>query len=77
MTCTEIETLELEELMQKLRDKGCDELVDGFLENDQCLYTKSGRLNKSAVCRTLGWRLKRLTEEFARARDILAQEYDD
>lgn len=76
MACNEIERLELQELMQKLRDNGCDELVNGFLEHDQSLYTKGGRLNKSAVCRTLGWRLQRLTEEFARAREVLAEEYE-
>lgn len=77
MSCKDNEYLEIQELIEKLRQQGCSELVDGFLEHDEKLYTKAGRLNKSAACRSLNWRLIRLNEEFQKAKEILAEEFPE
>lgn len=41
------------ELIQMLRDAGYAELVDAL--SCQEAYTKSGRINRTALCRMLGW----------------------
>lgn len=66
-----IESLEREELIQKLIDAGYEELVDAFLLNESKVYTKKYRLNKSGACRVLNWKSKNLEEALQKCREIL------
>jgi hypothetical protein len=77
METTHVEMLERQELIQKLIDHGHGPLVDAMLSNEGKVYTRKGRLNKSAACRALGWRSARLEKALAECRDILAPEFDD
>jgi hypothetical protein len=63
------ELLERQELIQKLIDKGYGELIDVLLMDDS--YTKKGRLNKSAVCRKLGWKPKQLEDALNECKSLL------
>ena len=45
--------LEFEEIVERLESMGWGSLVALLLEKDSVAYTKNGRLNKSAICRTL------------------------
>ncbi len=66
--------MEVQELIQKLIDKGYGELVDCLLSNETKCYTKKDRLNKSATCRELGWKTKKLEDAFAEMREILKKD---
>jgi hypothetical protein len=66
-----IEVIEQQELIQKLIDRGYAKLVDALLSNDNKVYTKKGRLNKSGACRVLGWKTKQLEDALEACRDIL------
>lgn len=68
--------IELQEVIQKLRDKGYSELVDCLLDNERDCYTKKGRLNKSSTCRKLNWKGKKLEDALAEMRDILKNEFN-
>jgi len=72
-----IELLERQELIQKLNDAGYGKLIEALLENDNKVYTKKGRLNKSGACRALGWKTKELEDALEECRTILSKEYDD
>ena len=63
--------LENKELIQKLIDSGFSDLVDAFLLNDNKVYTRSNRLNKSGACRVLKWKPKQLEDAILACRDIL------
>ena len=63
--------LEIQELIQKLNDKGYGDVVDCLLLNENICYTKKDRLNKSATCRQLGWKTKRLEDAFREMKEIL------
>ena len=71
-----IETLERQELIQKLIDNGYGELVEALLVNENKVYTKKGRLNKSGACRVLGWKTSQLESVLKECRDILQIEFD-
>jgi hypothetical protein len=68
--CTE--PLERQELIQRLIDHGHGPLVDALLLNETTVYTKKGRLNRSAVCRVLSWRPARLDKALTECRVLLA-----
>ena len=74
------DTLERQEVIQKLRkrlkDLGYGNLIDVLLENDEKVYTKKGRLNKSGACRASGWKTKQLEDALIACRQILKDEYD-
>ena len=74
------DTLERQEVIQKLRkrlkDLGYGNLIDILLENDEKVYTKKGRLNKSGACRASGWKTKQLEDALTACRQILKDEYD-
>jgi nucleoside-diphosphate-sugar epimerase len=72
MGTTHTETLERQELIRKLIDRGHGPLVDALLSNERQAYTRGGRLNKSAACRLLGWRPAQLERALADCREILA-----
>lgn len=71
--------LEKQELIQKLIDKGYGNLIDALLLNNQEVYTKRGRLNKSGACRVLGWKPKELEDALQACKEILQNDvnYDE
>ena len=77
METTYDETLERQELIEKLIAHGHGELVDALLSNEKLVYTRGGRLNKSAACRVLGWRSARFENALAECRGVLAPELGD
>ena len=72
-----IEVLERQEIIRKLSDQGFRELVEGLLANENKVYTKKGRLNKSGACRVLGWKGKQLEDALAECKEILRSEYPE
>lgn len=71
------ESLERQELIQKLRDKGYGELVEALLVNEKDVYTKKGRLNKSGACRVLNWKTKQLEDALRECYAILRADVED
>ncbi len=69
-----LEILEREELIQKLVERGYGDLVNALLMNENKVYTKKGRLNKSGACRVLGWKTKQLEDALEECRQILREE---
>lgn len=67
-------SIEMQEVMQKLRDHGFGELIDCLFEENEC-WTKKGRLNKSATIRKLGWKSKQLEDSLREMRELLGEEY--
>jgi len=72
-----LEILEQQEMIQKLTNRGFGELVEALLSNENKVYTKKGRLNKSGACRVLGWKPKQLEDALSACRDILKEELGD
>lgn len=72
-----LEEIERRELVQKLIDKGYGELVTALMDNENKVYTKKGRLNKSGACRVLGWKTKKLEDALAECQEILKPEVED
>lgn len=64
-------SLEKMELIEKLRENGFEELVHVFLENENKVYTKKGRLNKSGACRIMEKKPKQLEDMLVKAREFL------
>jgi len=71
-----VNLIEMQEVLQKLRDSGYSELVDCLLDNEKDCYTKKGRLNKSRTCRTLNWKSKKLEDALKQMKELLKAEYD-
>jgi hypothetical protein len=71
-----INSMEIEEIINKLREAGHSEIVDCLLDNEKDCYTKKGRLNKSSTCRRLKWKGKELEDALQEMRVLLAFEYD-
>ena len=76
MTGNMIDEIERQELIQKLISKGYGELIENLLSNENLVYTKKGRLNKSGACRVLSWKTKQLEDALAACRQILHEEED-
>lgn len=72
-----VELLERQELIQKLRDNGYGEAIDILLENENKVYTKKGRLNKSGACRELGIKTKQLEDMLEEMKELLASDFED
>lgn len=72
-----VELLERQELIQKLRDNGYGEVIDILLENENKVYTKKGRLNKSGACRELGIKTKQLEDMLEEMKELLASDFED
>lgn len=66
--------LEVQELIQKLVNKGYEKYVDCLLSNESKVYTKKGRLNKSSLCRELGCKGKDLEDALKEMRELLKEE---
>jgi hypothetical protein len=71
-----LNAIEMQEVIQKLRDAGYGEIVDCLLENEKDCYTKKGRLNKSSTCRKLNWKSKKLEDALKSMKDLLKSEFD-
>lgn len=71
-----VNAIEMQEIIQKLRDNGFSELVDCLLENDRECYTKKDRLNKSSTCRKLDWKNKKLEDAFEQMKELLKDDFD-
>lgn len=69
-----VDLVERQELIQKLVDSGYDQLVEALLGNENKVYTKKGRLNKSGACRVLGWKPKQLEDALKECRRILGED---
>jgi len=72
-----VHAIEMQEIIQKLKDNGYGELVTCLLENETDCYTKRGRLNKSATSRKMGWKSKQLEDALQGMREILGNEFCD
>lgn len=70
------DSIENQELIQKLIDCGFGKLVDAFLLNDAKVYTKKGRLNKSGACRVLKCKPKELEDAIKACQELLKKELD-
>lgn len=66
--------IESQELIQKLIDNGFGGIVDAFLLNDNKVYTKKGRLNKSGACRVLKCKPKDLEDAIEACQKLLNKE---
>ncbi len=71
-----IDVLERQELIQKLVDSGYGEIVEALLLNENKVYTKKGRLNKSGLCRVLGCKSKQIEDAFKAMHEILRPSID-
>ena len=71
---SQYENLEMAELIDKLKNNGCGELVDALLNNESTTYTRKGRLNKSGACRVLKVKTKQLEDMLANAKEILGDD---
>jgi len=69
----QIDNIERQELVKKLRDAGYGPLVDMLAEENK-VYTKKGRLNKSCACRYLGWKTKQLEDALIACRELLGED---
>jgi hypothetical protein len=75
--CKSFIHLENQELIDKLIEKGYQDIVDAFLTNDNKVYTKKGRLNKSGACRVLKCKPKDLEERLRECQELLVKELGD
>lgn len=73
-TSNPVDILENNEIIEKLKKKGYSELIDCLLNNDEKVYTKKGRLNKSSTCRKLSWKNKQLEDALAEMKEILEKD---
>ena len=69
-----VESIERQELIQKLIDNGYTELVEALLFNEGKCFTRRGRQNKSGCCRVLGWKTKQLENAMKECRKILGED---
>jgi len=74
MKYSPLETLEMQEIINKLYQNGYKDIVNCMLANEGRVYTKKGRLNKSSLCRELGWKSKRLEDILKEMRQLLSQD---
>jgi hypothetical protein len=71
-----VRSLEMQEIINKLKEHGYEDLVECLMDNDADCYTKKGRLNKSATTRKMGWKSKQLEDALAGMRELLTEEFD-
>jgi hypothetical protein len=69
------DTIETQEIIQKLNDAGLSKIVDAFLFNENKVYTRKGRLNQSGACRVLGCKPKELREILEKCKDIVGSDF--
>jgi hypothetical protein len=66
-----IDILEREELIQKIEEAGFGKIIDILLMNENKVYTKKGRLNKSGACRILNCKPRDLESMLQKFREII------
>lgn len=66
-----IEILERQELLQKIEEAGFKSIIETLLLNENKVYTKKGRLNKSGACRILKCKPKDLEDLLKKFREII------
>jgi hypothetical protein len=71
-----IDEMERQELIEKLIKNGYGDIVNILLENDNKVYTKKGRLNKSGACRKLKLKTKQLEDKLEEMKNLLKNEID-
>jgi len=71
-----IEYVERQELIKKLIENGYGEIVTALLDDEKRVYTKKGRLNKSAACRKLKLKSKQLEDKLAEMRELLKNDME-
>lgn len=71
-----IDEMERQELIEKLIKNGYGDIVNILLENDNKVYTKKGRLNKSGACRKLKLKTKQLEDKLEEMKNLLKNELD-
>ena len=71
-----IDSIEQQELVDKLISAGYGELVEALLNNNKN-FTKRSRLNKSSTCRFLGWKSKQLEDALEACREVLKNEFEN
>ena len=73
-----VEVIESQELLQKIEKAGYAKIIELFLMNENKVYTKKGRLNKSGACRILKCKPKELDDLLKKLKDIInAQQFLD
>lgn len=70
------ESVEMQEILQKLTDAGYSKIIDAFLSNENKVYTKKGRLNQSGACRILGCKPKELREILEKCKEVIGNDYE-
>lgn len=68
--------MERQELIEKLISNGYGDIVQILLENENKVYTKKGRLNKSGACRKLKLKTKQLEDKLLEMKNLLKNDLD-
>lgn len=66
-----VEILERQEILQKIEEAGYKQIIETLLLNENKVYTKKGRLNKSGACRILKCKPKDLDDLLKKFREII------
>lgn len=69
-----VEILERQEILDILEKSGLGAQIEALLLNENKVYTKKGRLNKSGACRVLGLKPKQLDEFLCKCRHMIKAE---
>ena len=68
--------MERQELINKLIENGFGDIVQVLLENENKVYTKKGRLNKSGACRKLKLKTRQLEDKLLEMKNLLKNDLD-
>ncbi len=71
-----INDMERQELIDKLIKNGFGDIVQVLLENENKVYTKKGRLNKSGACRKLKLKTRQLEDKLLQMKNLLKNELE-
>ena len=72
-----LQEIERAELIQKLIDNGYEDVVNALLDNENKVYTKKGRLNKSGACRVLDFKTKQLEDKLLEMKELLKNDVEE
>jgi len=68
--------IEMQEIIEKLKKNGHENIVQCLIDNESDCYTKKSRLNKSGTCRKMGWKNKQLEDALEEMRELLKEDFD-
>ena len=68
--------MERQELIEKLIKSGYGDIVQVLLENENKVYTKKGRLNKSGACRKIKLKTRQLEDKLLEMKNLLKGDLD-